>query len=67
MAECHTTLPPARRTLFLVLVAIAAERGLLSFDDPVSKHLDQGWSQSAPKEEASITVWHLANDDFRTR
>ena len=49
----------SQKNIISVLVAIAAERGLLSFNDPVSKHLDQGWSQSAPKKEAAITVWHL--------
>ena len=49
----------SQKNIISVLVAIAAERGLLSFYDPVSKHLDPGWSQSAPKEEAAITIWHL--------
>ena len=49
----------SQKNIISVLVAIAAERGLLTFRDPISKHLDQGWSQSAPKEEAAITIWHL--------
>ena len=49
----------SQKNIISVLIAIAAERGLLTFNDPVSKHLDQGWSQSAPKEEAAITIWHL--------
>ena len=49
----------SQKNIISVLVAIAAERGLLTFRDPITKHLDQGWSQSAPKEEAAITIWHL--------
>ena len=49
----------SQKNIISVLIAIAAERSLLTFNDPVSKHLDQGWSQSAPKEEAAITIWHL--------
>ena len=49
----------SQKNIISVLVAIAAERGLLSFHDPISKHLDQGWSQSTPEEEAAITIWHL--------
>ena len=49
----------SQKNIISVLIAIAAERCLLSFNDPVSNHLDQGWSQSAPKEEAAITIWHL--------
>ncbi len=49
----------SQKNIISVLVAIAAERGLLSFDDPISKHLDQRWSQSTLEEEAAITIWHL--------
>ncbi len=49
----------SQKNIISVLVAIAAERGLLSFHDPISKYLDQGWSQSAPEKEAAITIWHL--------
>ena len=49
----------SQKSVISVLVAIAAERSLLNFNDPISKHLCQGWSQLTPDQEVAITIWHL--------
>ena len=41
------------------LVGIAQQQGLLSIDDPVSQHLEEGWSRATPQQEGAITIRHL--------
>lgn len=48
----------AQKSVTSLLVGIAQERGLLKLEDPVSKHLGEGWSKAGAKE-AAITVRHL--------
>lgn len=49
----------AQKSIVAVLVGIAQQRGLLTLDDPVSRHLDAGWSHAAPGQEQAITIRHL--------
>jgi CubicO group peptidase (beta-lactamase class C family) len=48
----------AQKSIVAVLIAIAAERGLLTFADPVSDHLGDGWSR-AGEREGDVTLHHL--------
>ncbi len=41
------------------LVGLARDKQLLSFDDPVSSYLAEGWSNATPAQEAAITLRHL--------
>ena len=49
----------AQKSVVAVLVGLAQERGLLSLDDPIDKHLGRGWSQATPQQEQAITIRHL--------
>ena len=48
-----------QKSVTSTLVGIAAERSLLSIDDPVSRYLPPGWSASGAENEAMITIRHL--------
>jgi len=48
-----------QKSIIAVLAGIARDKGLLSFDEPVSTYLGDGWSQASPEQEAAITVRHL--------
>ncbi|MCH7396673.1 beta-lactamase family protein [Belliella sp. DSM 107340] len=48
----------AGKTLTASLVGIAQEEGLLSIQDPSSKHLGDGWTSLNPDQEKKITIWH---------
>ncbi len=48
----------AQKSVVSLLVGVGQERGLLKLDDPVSKHLGDGWSKAGAKE-AAIAVRHL--------
>jgi CubicO group peptidase (beta-lactamase class C family) len=50
----------ASKTMSAWLLGERGRRGLLSLDDPASRHLGAGWSQATPAQEAAITVRHLA-------
>ena len=41
------------------LLGLARDKQLLSFDDTVSSHLAEGWSNATPQQEAAITLRHL--------
>jgi CubicO group peptidase (beta-lactamase class C family) len=41
------------------LVGIAAEKGLVDIERPVSAYLGEGWSKASPAQEGQITVRHL--------
>ena len=49
----------AQKSVVAVLVGIAQERGLLRLDDPVTKHLGNGWSNASAQQEETTTVQHL--------
>jgi len=49
----------AQKSVAAVIFGIAQERGLLAIDDPVSKYLGQGWSNTTPDQEKAITLKHL--------
>ena len=49
----------AQKSVVGVLVAIAADRGIISIDDPVSRHLGDGWSRADLEHEQVITIRHL--------
>ena len=48
-----------QKSIASVLVGIAQDKGLLKIDDPVQKHLGEGWSNASPKQEKQITIRHL--------
>ena len=48
-----------QKSVVATLTAIAAERGLLTFDDAVSDHLGAGWTEASAEQEAAITIRHL--------
>lgn len=48
-----------QKSVVALLTAIAAERGLLTFDDAVSDHLGVGWTQAPAEQEAAISIRHL--------
>lgn len=45
-----------QKSFVAVLVGIAADRGLIDVERPVSAYLDPGWSRAAPEQEAAIRV-----------
>lgn len=49
----------AQKSVVAVLVAIAADQGLLTFDDAVSDHLGTGWSRATVDQEAAVRLRHL--------
>ena len=48
-----------QKGIVVALTGIARHRGLLTLDDPVSRHLGLGWSRASEQEEAAITIRHL--------
>ncbi len=48
-----------QKSVVAFLVAIARDRGLVVYDQPVSAYLGKGWSKATPEQEAAITVRHL--------
>ena len=48
-----------QKSMVSVLVGIAAERGLLGLDAPVSDVLGLGWSDATRDQEAAVTIRHL--------
>lgn len=48
----------AQKTPVAMLVLAAADRGLLSLDDPITEHLGPGWSACDPADEAAVTLRH---------
>lgn len=45
-----------QKSFVAVLAAIAADKRLIDFEDPVSRHLGAGWSRAAPDQEAAIRI-----------
>ncbi|MEM7286068.1 MAG: serine hydrolase [Actinomycetota bacterium] len=50
-----------QKGLVSVLFAIAAHRGLLRLDDPVSHHLGPGWTHLPPQAELRLTIRTVLN------
>ena len=48
-----------QKSIAALIVGIAQEKGFLSIDDPVHKHLGVGWSRATKKQEETITIRHL--------
>ncbi|MCP5119266.1 MAG: serine hydrolase, partial [bacterium] len=48
-----------QKSIVAILFGIARERWLIDIDDPVDKHLGQGWSKAPRAAEAKITLRHL--------
>ena len=48
-----------QKSVVAMLAAIAAERGLLTFDDAVSDHLGAGWTQAPLEQETAVSIRHL--------
>jgi CubicO group peptidase (beta-lactamase class C family) len=48
-----------QKSIISVLAGIAADRGLLDIEHPVSKYLGAGWSAAPPEAEARVLVRHL--------
>ncbi len=48
-----------QKSVIAVMVGIALDRGLLEFDDPVSKYLGAGWTRAGDGHERAVTVRHL--------
>ena len=49
----------AQKSVAAVITGMAVERGLLGLDDPVSRHVGEGWSRTSREQERRITVRHL--------
>ncbi len=49
----------AQKSVTSYLAGVAQAKGLLNFEEPVSKYLGEGWSKAEKKDEAKITVRHL--------
>ncbi|MEW6303918.1 MAG: serine hydrolase domain-containing protein [Verrucomicrobiota bacterium] len=48
-----------QKSVSAILTGIAQHKGLLRLDDPVHKHLGQGWSKALLTQEEEITIRHL--------
>lgn len=48
-----------QKSVVAVLAAIAVERGLIDYDDPVDKYLGNDWARITPAQSHEITVRHL--------
>jgi len=48
-----------QKSIVAFMTAMACERGLLDYDQPVSVYLGPGWSKATPEQESVITVRHL--------
>lgn len=48
-----------QKSFVAVLTAIAADKGLLDVEKPVSAYLGAGWSKAAPQQEAAVRLVHL--------
>lgn len=48
-----------QKSVLVFFVGAARARGLLDFDDPVSRHLGPGWSKLLAEHEQEITLRHL--------
>jgi CubicO group peptidase (beta-lactamase class C family) len=48
-----------QKSFVAVLMAIAADKGLVDLEKPVSAYLGAGWSKAAPQQEAAIRVIDL--------
>ena len=48
-----------QKSVVSFLVGVAQEKGLISINDQVSKHLGEGWSKATADQESKITVRHL--------
>lgn len=59
-----------QKSFVSVLIAIAADKGLIDVERPVSDYVGAGWSKATPDQEKAIRVIHLLNmssglnDDF---
>lgn len=48
-----------QKSLAAILLGIALDKKLLNLDDPVTKHLGEGWSNASLAEESEIKLKHL--------
>ncbi|MCI0541157.1 MAG: beta-lactamase family protein [Verrucomicrobiales bacterium] len=48
-----------QKSVVAFMTAMARDRGLLDYDQPVSTYLGKGWCKATPEQEAAITVRHL--------
>lgn len=48
-----------QKGLLSLLMGIAVDRGLLGLDDPMHRHLPQGWTRLEPLAESNLTIRHL--------
>ncbi|MEC7566391.1 MAG: serine hydrolase [Planctomycetota bacterium] len=48
-----------QKSVTAMLVGIAQAKGLLKLNDPVQRHLGEGWSDAPAAAEAKITIRHL--------
>ncbi|MEL6108411.1 MAG: serine hydrolase [Planctomycetota bacterium] len=48
-----------QKSIVSILTGIAIEKALLGLEDPVSKHLGNGWSKAGAEAEGKIKVRHL--------
>lgn len=48
-----------QKSLVALLAAMAVDRNLLDIGQPVSRHVDAGWSRASAAQEQAITVRHL--------
>ena len=48
-----------QKSVTAMLVGIAQSKGLLKLDEPVSKHLGEGWSKAPADAEGKINIRHL--------
>ncbi len=57
-AAHHVDVASVQKTVVMLLVGVAADRGLLRVEDRVSDHLPAGWARDAA-HEGEVTVRHL--------
>lgn len=48
-----------QKSVTATLMAIAADKGIIVFDDPVEKYLGEGWANVTPEQSAAITIRHV--------
>lgn len=58
-SETRQDVASCQKSVLSTLLGLARSKGLLGFDDPVSKYLPAGWSRAAQADEARVTLYHL--------
>lgn len=54
-----TAVAAVQKSLFALLVGVAADRGIVCVDEPMNKYLPPGWTKLAADAEQRLTLKHL--------